>query len=407
MSPVESAIEEIRRGGITVVVDDEDRENEGDLIMAAEAADSDKIAFFLQHTSGFICTALTGERCDDLELPHMVEDNREGQETALTVTVDAATGISTGISAADRARTIALLADSRHGAQNFVRPGHVLALRAHEGGVLKRAGHTEAAVDLARLAGLSPAGVLCEVVSADKRGMARGDELERLVAENELPLITIADLVRHRLRSERLIEHVSVARMPTKHGDFLCHAWRDVLDGTEHLAFVKGEPAGDEPALVRVHSECLTGDVFGSVRCDCGTQLEDALGMISSEGRGVLVYLRGHEGRGIGLGHKLMAYNLQDRGHDTVDANTLLGLPVDSRKFGVGAQILRELDVQKLRLMTNNPAKFRGLAGYGLEITERVAIPPVITRHNVAYLETKRRRLGHLLPDVSAEVAEN
>ncbi|MFT3863266.1 MAG: GTP cyclohydrolase II [Solirubrobacterales bacterium] len=265
----------------------------------------------------------------------------------------------------------------------------------------------EAAVDLARLAGRAPVGVLCEVVSVDKRRMARGAELEALSVAERLPLVTIADLVRHRLERERLIEHVSTARLPTRHGDFVCHAWRDTLDGTEHLALVKGEPAGDRPTLVRVHSECLTGDVFGSARCDCGTQLDDALRLIAAEGRGVVVYLRGHEGRGIGLAHKLKAYDLQDQGHDTVDANTMLGLPVDSRSYGIGAQILRDLGIRQLRLITNNPAKFRGLAGHDLEIVERIAIPPVVTRHNVAYLDAKRRRLGHLLPDVRAEVGRS
>ncbi|HMJ01816.1 MAG TPA: GTP cyclohydrolase II, partial [Conexibacter sp.] len=337
-------------------------------------------------------------RCDVLALPQMVADNQEAQGTAFTVTVDAAHGVTTGISAADRACTIAALAAPDARPADFVRPGHVFALRSRDGGVLKRAGHTEAAVDLARMAGLAPAGVLCEVVTPDKVEMARLSELKRLAAEHRLPFVTIADLVRHRMCSERLVEHISEARLPMRHGDFICHAWRSRIDGVEHLALAHGDVEGGDPVLVRVHSECLTGDVFGSVRCDCGTQLDDALAAIAAAGRGVIVYLRGHEGRGIGLAHKLAAYNLQDDGHDTVDANLLLGLPVDSREYGIGAQILRDLGVTRLRLMTNNPAKYNGLDGYGIEIVERMPIAPVVTAHNAAYLDAKRQRLGHLLP---------
>jgi 3,4-dihydroxy 2-butanone 4-phosphate synthase/GTP cyclohydrolase II len=275
----------------------------------------------------------------------------------------------------------------------------VLPIRSRDGGVLKRAGHTEAAGDLVRLAGLKPAGVLCEVVSEDRICMAREPELRMLAAKYGLPMISVADLVRHRLRTERLVEHVVEARVPTRLGEFTCHAWRSTIDGIEHLAFVRGDVAGPEPLLVRVHSECLTGDVFGSARCDCGTQLDDALLAIARENRGVVVYLRGHEGRGIGLSHKLMAYNLQDQGRDTVDANLELDLPVDTREYGIGAQILLDLGVQRLRLMTNNPAKFRGLDGYGIEIIERIALPIRATSENLAYLETKRARLGHLMPE--------
>jgi len=399
---ITEAIRAIGAGDVVLVVDDQDRENEGDLIMAAGAATPEKVGFFLRHTSGVICASLSAARCDDLELPLMVANNTEAQGTAFTVSVDLARGTTTGISAADRAATIRGLADASLGPAAFARPGHIFPLRSRDGGVLKRAGHTEAASDLARLAGREPAGVLCEVVSADKRGMALGPELRRLADAHGLPMISVADLVEHRLRSERLVEQVAEARIPTRHGEFLCHAWRSTLDGTEHLALTLGDVAGADHVLVRVHSECLTGDVLGSRRCDCGTQLDDALRAIAAEGRGVLVYLRGHEGRGIGLGHKLAAYNLQDEGHDTVDANALLGLPVDDREYGIGAQILVDLGVGSMRLMTNNPAKYEGLQGYGLEIVQRVPLAPRATRENVAYLETKRRRMGHLLPELRA-----
>jgi 3,4-dihydroxy 2-butanone 4-phosphate synthase/GTP cyclohydrolase II len=397
---VTAAIGAIAAGDIVLVVDDQDRENEGDLIMAAGAATPEKVGFFLRHTSGVLCASLSALRCDQLQLPLMVVNNTEAQGTAFTVSVDLVHGTTTGISASDRAATIRGLADGSRGAADFARPGHIFPLRSRAGGVLKRAGHTEAASDLARLAGLEPAGVLCEVVSEDKCEMARGPELRRLAATHRLPMISVADLVRHRLRSERLVEQVADARIPTRHGHFACRAWRSTLDGTEHLALTIGDVAGGEPVLVRVHSECLTGDVLGSRRCDCGPQLDDALQAIANEGRGVLVYLRGHEGRGIGLGHKLAAYSLQDEGHDTVDANTLLGLPVDDREYGIGAQILMDLGVRRMRLMTNNPAKYEGLQGYGLEIVQRVPLNPRATSENVAYLETKRRRMGHLLPEL-------
>jgi 3,4-dihydroxy 2-butanone 4-phosphate synthase/GTP cyclohydrolase II len=397
---VQAAVEQIAAGQVVLVVDDEDRENEGDLILAADAATPETIGFVLRHTSGVICVSLDRTRCEELRLPLMVDENTESQGTAFTVSVDARTGISTGISASDRARTITLLADSGAGPLDFVRPGHVFPLRAREGGVLRRAGHTEAALDLARLAGRSPAGVLCEVVSPDRERMANREELAQLAQDHRLPLVSVADLVRHRLRSERLVRHIAEARVPTSHGEVTCHAWRSVLDEVDHVAIVHGDVSGGGPILVRVHSECLTGDVFGSMRCDCGSQLDDALAMIATEGRGVVVYLRGHEGRGIGLAHKLAAYNLQDDGHDTVDANRLLGLPVDDREYGIGAQILMELGVSEIRLITNNPAKYEGLAGYGLSIVERIPIPPRTTVDNVAYLKAKRRRLGHLIPEV-------
>jgi 3,4-dihydroxy 2-butanone 4-phosphate synthase/GTP cyclohydrolase II len=404
-SATAAAISAIRRGDVAIVTDAEDRENEGDLIMAADAATREKVAFFLRHTSGVICVSLEGDRLDALDLPLMVHDNTESHGTAFTVSVDLAAGVTTGISAADRAATIHALADLRSGPADFVRPGHVFPLRSRPGGVLTRPGHTEAAVDLARLAGRRPAGVLSEVVNADRTDMARGAELAGLARAHDLPMISIGELVRHRLRTERLAEHIARARVPTRHGTFACHAWRSLIDGTEHLAFVRGDVAGSEPVLTRVHSECLTGDVFGSHRCDCGTQLDDALQAIADEGRGVIVYLRGHEGRGIGIVRKLEAYNLQDQGHDTVDANLQLGLPVDTREYGIGARMLMELGVERLRLMTNNPAKCSELERFGLEIAERVALPPRPTSHNIAYLATKRRRMGHLLPDLDATSA--
>jgi 3,4-dihydroxy 2-butanone 4-phosphate synthase/GTP cyclohydrolase II len=395
---VASAVSELAQGGIVVVVDDEDRENEGDLIMAADAATEEKVAFILRHGSGLICAALTGERCDALGLPQMVPDNQESQGTAFTLTVDAARGITTGISAADRARTIATLADRRRGPDDLVRPGHVLGLRSRDCGVLERRGHTEAAVDLARLAGGHPSGVLCEVMDREKQTMAQPPELRRLASRHRLPLLTIAELAGHRMRNDELVEHVAEARLPTRQGDFVCHAWRSRIDGAEHLALVHGAVDGAEPVLVRVHSECLTGDVLRSRRCDCGAQLDAAMREIVAEGAGVIVYLRGHEGRGIGLGDKVAAYNLQDGGCDTVEANLLLGHPPDDREYGMAAQILRGLGVTRLRLMTNNPAKRTDLEAHGIEVVERVPMVSEVTRENSAYLDAKRRRLGHLLP---------
>lgn len=395
--PVEEVIRAIGEGDLAIVTDDADRENEGDLIAAADAITPDKLGFFLRYTSGVICVSLDGERCDELRLPLMVDRNAESQGTAFTVTADARSGVTTGISAADRARTISLLADPGRTHEDFVRPGHVFPLRARSGGVLKRAGHTEAAIDLARLSGRRPAGVLCEVTTDDKQGMATAADLGRLAKKHRLPTCSVADLVRHRMRTERLVDHRSHALVPTPHGEFECHVWHSKADGVEHLAFVRGDVAGPEPVLVRVHSECLTGDVFGSRRCDCGRQLDDALARIDAEGRGAVVYLRGHEGRGIGLAHKIAAYNLQEDGHDTVDANLLLGLPVDGREYGIGAQILVELGVRSIRLMTNNPAKYEGLEGYGLEVVERLSLPTHVTAENIRYLESKRSRLGHLI----------
>ena len=398
------AIRAIGRGEPIIVTDDERRENEGDLVLAAQAATPERITFVLEHTAGVICAALPGERLDELELPQMVDRNRDGHSTAFTVSVDLAHGITTGISASDRSRTIQALADPHAVAGDFVRPGHVFPLRSRPGGVLERPGHTEATVDLARLAGVQPAGVLCEIVTRDRSAMARGPELDALAAAHGLHKLSIAELVRHRLRTEQLVDLVAEAPVPTRHGQFVCQAWRSPIDGVDHLAFVRGDVSGGDPVLVRVHSECVTGDVFGSLRCDCGTQLHDALAAIAEAGRGIVVYVRGHEGRGIGIASKLDAYRLQDSGHDTVDANVQLGLPVDGREYGTAAQILMALQVARVRLITNNPAKYNELAGFGIELVERIASPANETPENITYLETKRRRLGHLLPGFETEV---
>jgi len=395
---VEDAIAAVGRGEMVVVVDDKDRENEGDLVMAAEAATPDSIAFFLAHTSGVICVPLTPERADALELPLMVTTNTESQRTAFTVSVDARRGTTTGISAEDRAATIRTLIDPKARPSDLNRPGHIFPLRARPGGVLKRAGHTEATIDLVRAAGLHPAGVLCEVVTENKAAMARLPELERFADHHGLLLVSIADIIRYRRRKEKLVRRIAgPARIPTMYGDFTGYAYESVIDGEHHLAVVRGEVAGRSDVLVRVHSECLTGDVFGSMRCDCGGQLAEAVRLIAEEDCGVIIYLRGHEGRGIGLAHKLRAYRLQEQGHDTVDANLELGLPVDNREYGIGAQILVDLGVTTMRLMTNNPVKYGGLEGFGLEIVDRVGLKSSPNPENLEYLRTKRERLGHLL----------
>jgi 3,4-dihydroxy 2-butanone 4-phosphate synthase/GTP cyclohydrolase II len=395
-APIEDVIAAIARGEMIVMVDDEDRENEGDLIMAAEHVTAEKIAFIVRHTSGVVVAPLTGERCDDLRLPMMVDHNTESHRTAFTISVDLLEGTSTGISAADRAATIRALANPAVGYEAFARPGHVFPLRAREGGVLKRAGHTEAAVDLARMAGCQPAGVICEIQNDDGT-MSRLPELIEFANKHGLLISSIAELIDYRRHKERLVERISSARVPTQWGAFECVAYRSTLDGIEHLAFVLGDVGDGSPVLTRVHSECLTGDVFASRRCDCGPQLHEAMATIAREGRGVVVYLRGHEGRGIGIGHKIHAYSLQDEGLDTVDANVKLGLPVDSREYGIGAQILADLGARDLRLMTNNPAKYGGIAGYGLTVVERVPLEVGRTSENADYLRTKRDRMGHLL----------
>ncbi len=396
-STIDEAIEAIAQKKIVIVVDDEDRENEGDLVMAAEAATPENIAFFLAHTSGVICVPLEPERADELDLPLMVVANTEAQRTAFTVSVDYRHGTTTGISSSDRATTIQSLIDPTTRPTDLNRPGHIFPLRYRPGGVLKRAGHTEATVDLSRLAGLAPAGVLCEVVTEDKSGMARLEELEAFAEKHDMPIISIADLIRYRRRHEKLVRKVAEAVIPTASGDFDAVVYESVLDGEQHMAFVVGDVANTDNVLVRVHSECLTGDVFGSLRCDCGPQLSAALERIAEEGTGVLVYLRGHEGRGIGLGHKIRAYKLQEAGSDTVDANLELGLPVDSREYGIGAQILVDLGVTTMRLMTNNPSKYGGLEGFGLDITERVSLESTPNDHNIDYLRTKQQRMGHIL----------
>ncbi len=409
---IERAVADIAAGKAVVVVDDEDRENEGDLIFAAEKATPELVAFTVRYTSGYLCVALPGDSCDRLGLPPMYTTNQDKHGTAYTVTVDAREGIGTGISAADRATTMRGLADPASTAADFRRPGHVVPLRAREGGVMSRPGHTEAAVDLAEFAGLAKAGVLCEIVSQkDDGSMAQTDELRAFAAEHGLAIITIADLIMWRRRNEKHVERVAEARIPTRFGDFLAVGYRSVYDTEDHIALVMGatadgsrtpgDPSGyfgdGEDVLVRVHSECLTGDVFGSLRCDCGPQLEAALEAVSDEGRGVVLYMRGHEGRGIGLLHKLQAYQLQDAGRDTVDANLELGLPADAREYGTGAQVLVDLGVRSLRLLTNNPAKKIGLDGYGLRIIDRVPMQVRANAENLRYLRTKRDRMGHEL----------
>jgi 3,4-dihydroxy 2-butanone 4-phosphate synthase/GTP cyclohydrolase II len=397
---IERAVADIAAGKAVVVVDDEDRENEGDLIFAAEKATPELVAFMVRYTSGFLCVPLVGEDCDRLGLPPMYSTNQDKRGTAYTVTVDARHDVGTGISASDRAHTMRLLADPDSTANDFTRPGHVVPLRAKEGGVLRRPGHTEAAVDLALMAGLRPAGVLCEIVSQKDEGhMAQTDELRVFADDHDLALISIADMVAWRRRHEKQVVRVADARIPTRHGEFRAVGYKSTFDDAEHVALVRGDIPGPDglgdDVLVRVHSECLTGDVFGSLRCDCGPQLDAALDMVAQEGRGVVLYMRGHEGRGIGLLHKLQAYQLQDSGHDTVDANLQLGFPADSRDYGTGAQILVDLGIRSMRLLTNNPAKRAGLDGYGLHITDRVPMPLRANAENLTYLRTKRDRLGH------------
>jgi 3,4-dihydroxy 2-butanone 4-phosphate synthase/GTP cyclohydrolase II len=397
---IPDAVQDIRAGRVVIVVDDADRENEGDLIMAAEKVTPEAIAFIVRHSSGVICVPVTGERLDELHVPLMVSTNTDHQRTAFTVSVDARRGVTTGISAADRATTIRAILDPATAPEDLSRPGHVFPLRYREGGVLKRAGHTEASVDLARLAGLYPAGVLCETVNEDGT-MARLPELVRFAAEHGLKVISIADLIAYRRQHELLVERVAEATIPTPHGEFRSYAYESAVDGRTHVALVLGEIGDGLDVLTRVHSECLTGDVFASLRCDCGEQLDRSMEMIGAEGRGIVLYIRGHEGRAIGLTHKLRAYELQDQGRDTVEANVDLGFPADPREYGIGAQILFDLGVRTMRLLTNNPAKRAGLEGHGLSIAARVPIETEPTPHNIEYLRTKREKLGHLLGDLS------
>ncbi|RAY13241.1 bifunctional 3,4-dihydroxy-2-butanone-4-phosphate synthase/GTP cyclohydrolase II [Actinomadura craniellae] len=393
---IEDALADIAAGRPVVVVDDEDRENEGDIIFAAAAATPELLAFTVRYTSGVICVPMPGADLDRLQIPLMTAQSQDHMGTAFTVSVDARDGVSTGISAADRTRTIRLLADPAAEPHEFVRPGHIFPLRYREGGVLARRGHTEAAVDLARLAGLPPVGVLAEVVNDDGT-MARLPELQVFAKEHELRLISIEQLVAYRRRTERTVRRVVETRLPNRYGTWRAIGFAAPHGGGEHLALVHGDLGDGEDVLVRAHSECLTGDVLGSERCDCGTQLDAAMAAIAEEGRGVVLYLRGHEGRGIGLLAKLQAYALQDTGVDTVDANLELGLPADAREYGDAAQMLDDLGVRSARVLTNNPAKLDGLARFGLQVRGRVAMPAVVTEHNLRYLTVKRDRLGHAL----------
>ncbi|MGZ5295555.1 MAG: bifunctional 3,4-dihydroxy-2-butanone-4-phosphate synthase/GTP cyclohydrolase II [Actinomycetota bacterium] len=393
---IEEAVEDVRVGRVVIVVDDADRENEGDLIMAAEKVTPEAIAFIVRHSSGVICAPVVGERLDELQIPLMVADNTDQRHTAFTVSVDARRGVTTGISAADRATTIRAIVHPDTAPEDLSRPGHIFPLRYREGGVLKRAGHTEASVDLARLAGLYPAGVLCETVNEDG-SMARLPDLVRFGAEHGLKIISIADLIAYRRAHETLVTKVAEATIPTPHGEYRSYAYESAVDGRTHVALVLGDIGDGRDVLTRVHSECLTGDVFASLRCDCGEQLQRSMEIIGREGRGVVLYIRGHEGRAIGLTHKLRAYELQDQGRDTVEANTDLGFPADPREYGVGAQILVDLGIRTMRLLTNNPAKRAGLEGHGLSISARIPIETEPTPENIGYLRTKREKMGHLL----------
>jgi 3,4-dihydroxy 2-butanone 4-phosphate synthase / GTP cyclohydrolase II len=392
---IEEAIEEIRRGRMVVVCDGEDRENEGDLVLAAQFATPESVNFMAKEARGLICLALTPERCDELGLDLMAAKNEEPLQTAFTVSIEAAEGVTTGISAHDRARTVQVAIDPHSGPEDIVQPGHVFPLKAKAGGVLERTGHTEASIDLARLSGLIPAGVICEIMNEDGT-MARVPDLVPYCEQHGLKMITVADLISYRRRTEKLIERIVSTKLPTAYGEFTAVGYRSLVDDKHHVAMVKGEVAGTEDVLVRVHSECLTGDVFHSLRCDCGEQLAAALAMIEREGRGVLLYLS-QEGRGIGLLNKLRAYRLQEDGFDTVEANLKLGLPADLRDYGIGAQILGDLGLTSIRILTNNPKKIVGMEGYGLSVTEQLPIESVPNPHNEDYLRAKRDKLGHAL----------
>jgi len=392
---VEEAIEEFRAGRPVIIVDNEDRENEGDVCIAAEFCTPETINFMAKNARGLICVAMTGERLDELELPLMTGQNTSPLGTAFTVTVEARHGVTTGISAQDRARTVQVLIDPASGAHDLTHPGHTFPLRARDGGVLVRAGQTEASVDLARLSGLTPAAVICEVMSTDGT-MARLPELRRFARTHKMKILTADALIAYRVRTERLVERVTESQLPTRFGDFKVIGYKTLIDTKEHVALTMGDVNGGEPVLVRVHDQCVTGDVFGSLRCDCGEQLEQAMRRVAEEGRGAIVYMD-QEGRGIGLHNKIRAYNLQDTGLDTVEANVALGLPIDSREYGIGMQILVDLGITRMRLMTNNPTKRSGLEGYGLEVVERIGLEVTPNPHNIRYLRTKREKMGHLL----------
>jgi 3,4-dihydroxy 2-butanone 4-phosphate synthase/GTP cyclohydrolase II len=399
---IDEALADIRTGKMVIVVDDADRENEGDFIMAAEKATPESLNFMVTHGRGIVCMPMTQQRLDELRIPLMVSKNNESHGTAFAVSIDVQGRTTTGTSAFDRAATVRSIADPDLRPEDIRMPGHVFPLMAQQGGVLKRAGHTEATVDLARLAGLYPAGVLCEVLHPDG-SMARLPELMRVAEEHHLKVILIADLIEHRRHREHLVLRTAEAQIPTEHGEFTAYTYESSVDGMVHVALVLGDVGDGQQILVRVHSECLTGDVFGSMRCDCGDQLHGALAQVGKEGRGVILYIRGHEGRAIGLTHKLRAYRLQEQGRDTVEANVELGFAADPREYGIGAQILVDLGVRSMRLLTNNPAKRAGLEGYGLSIVERVPLETRPTEENIGYLRTKREKLGHLLENLEPE----
>lgn len=404
---VEQALEDYKRGKLVIIVDDEDRENEGDLAIAAEKVTPEAVNFMATHGRGLICVAMSGARLDELQIPLMVPDNTSKFSTAFCISVEARRRVTTGISAHDRAATIKALIDPKSGPADFLRPGHTFPLRYREGGVLVRAGQTEASVDLAKLAGFYPAGVICEIMNDDGT-MSRMPDLEQFAAKHNLTIISVAQLIEYRRRREKLVNRISHARLPTDFGEFSIIGYQDIINGDQHVAVVKGEVSGDEPTLVRVQSECLTGDVFASRRCDCGSQLRQAFKIIGRTGKGAIVYLRGHEGRGIGLHNKIRAYELQDLGRDTVEANAELGFPADMRHYGIGAQIVVDLGIRRMKLLSNNPRKFTGLQGYGLEV-ERIPLLTPTNSSNREYLRAKKEKLGHLLElveQVAAEEAE-